>query len=211
MAYAGNQTVMVDIAISYSGQTGHMTLEFGTENVGEYASPSAIADVLETQFADALRDCLSNQALLVGFTVSTTAPTGVPPFPAVFREIAQYGTITSQPLPPHVCARIYKIPDPTTHEGALTTPFRVGMVRLMGVPEQHQDAGILDSTYVALLNTFGETIEDFEVDYGVWSDIPYELIMVRRDSSSGDFAIEAVQETDAGAILGSQNSRKITP
>ena len=208
MPYAGHQTVQLDIQIGLSGQTAHCTLEYGTLTT-EYVSPQNFAQEWDAQVSAALIAILSGDAQFIGVEFKTTAPVGVPPFAPYFLVKGDQGGTLSEALPPHNALRLYKVPDNSLIEGALNDPFRIGMIRLMGIPESAQKNGFLNDAYLAGVNALGEFLENLTVDYASFTDVPYDLLMIRRNAAMTQQGIAPVLDTYAGGIIGSQDSRKI--
>lgn len=116
MAIFGNQGVYVVVSSLLSGQTMQNVMYFHAVTTGEGETPDAIADYWETNIIPVWQDVLSSDVPIIGLSVQTTIGTGVPPYPPALRIPNAYGTIVNDPLPPHVCARLYKTPDIGTEE-----------------------------------------------------------------------------------------------
>lgn len=211
MAYAGNQTVKVKIVFRQGTIIGQSNLEYGTEAVGEYVSPEAFAAVWESQALGDLRNCLSSFTNIPVIEYSTTNPVGVPPFAMFQSWVGVGGNLDVKVTAPYVTQRVLKQPDNLLIEGTFGGNFKIGSIRLPGVPEDFVQNGLLDSAQVTRLSDFGESIETLDVSYDVFTDVTYDLLMVRRNPlDSSEFKLAPVLETQGSGVTGSQNTRKFT-
>lgn len=212
MTYAGNQTAIVQIKSLVAGQLCYNTLEYGTEETGQYTTPAFFSAAWIAANLFELANVMSDQATVLSIGVSTTAPTGVPPYAPHIQTVNQAGNVVSQVLPPYSSYRVYKQPDNAAFEGTFGSAFRVGMIRFPGVPETYQQSGLVVPPGTAEIDTLATSL--LEVDAalaeGVGSII-FRMIMVRREvGNPGNFGLAPLLTLSASNILGTQNSRKIT-
>lgn len=212
MTYAGNQTAIVQVKTIVTGQLCYNTFEYGTEAVGKYTTPGTFLSAwLSTNISNWLA-CLSDQAQILSVSVATTSPTGVPPYAPAMDPINDYGTEAAQSLPPYASYRIYKQPNNAAFEGTMGTDFRIGMIRIPGVPETFQTGGLLVTAAVGAVDALADALTFIELTpVGGGLDIQFNMIMVRREvGNPANFGLVPVLATYASTILGTQNSRKIT-
>ena len=210
MPFAGHQTAIITFTSTIQGEQCVNSLEYGIANTGDWSTPAKIADEVVSTVVPEWLAAMSEAATLETVYVETTSPTGTPPYPPAIRFIGSVGDIVSECMPPNVTARLYKTPDNTSIEGTLTDPFRVGMLRFSGVPENAQTSGVLDSTYLALLTALGNVLVALPPITGENSGtLLFNLLMVRRESSPPAFGLTSVIDVTPSTILGTQNTRKI--
>lgn len=212
MPYAGNQTAIVQIKSLVAGQLCYNTLEYGTEEVGQYTTPAFFSAAWIAANLFELANVMSDQATVLSISTSTTSPTGVPPYAPHIQTVNQVGNVVSQVLPPYSSYRVYKQPDNSAFEGSFGSTFRVGMVRFPGVPESYQQSGLLVPPGTAEIDALAASLLDVDAALaeGV-GNVAFRMIMVRREvGNPANFGLVPVMALSASNILGTQNSRKIT-
>lgn len=211
MAYAGNQTAIVTFKYLVAGGLAYSVVEYGTEDAGLYATPSNIANEVDTVIVPEILDIMSDEATLVDFKVETTHPPSVPLYAPHIEIKNAPGNVVSEMLPPYASYRIYKTPDNSAVEGSLSSPFRLGMIRFPGVPESFQVNGIVTALGVAALNQLALVAGTLTAVPAVpGGTLDYRMLMVRRETGTTNFGLAPVSSLNESSILGTQNSRKIT-
>jgi len=212
MTFAGNQTAIIQIKSIVTGQLCYNTLEYGTEAPGQYTRPAFFLAAWASNVMTSLLAAMSEDATVLSVSCSTTAPTGVPPFAPHIQTFNDPGTAAGQVLPPYSSYRLYKQPDNSAFEGTFGSEFRVGMIRVPGVPEPFQTGGLLTVDGVNALDDLVGTLLEVDAPLsGGGGDVFFNMIMVRREvGNPGNFGLAPVLSVTASNILGTQNSRKIT-
>lgn len=212
MPFAGNQTQIVQIKSIVSGQLCYNTLEYGHTDTGNYSRVSDFGTAWLNAVMTSLLDVMSEDTQVLSVTFSATSPTGVPPYAPNVVAVNLPGNVVSQSLPPYASYRLYKQPDNASFEGTFGTEFRVGMMRVPGVPELWQSGGLLITTATDALDTLAGNLLSLDVpgQVGV-GDIFFNMLMVRREvGNPANFGLAPVLALAESNILGTQNSRKIT-
>lgn len=119
--------------------------------------------------------------------------------------INQSGEILGEAMPPNVVYSYRKVPDNANLEGTNQKDFRVGGLRLSGVPEIAQAQGILTDPYIASLNLVGDSLRTLSV-----GDATY-VLWLRRDAlieGGPPQSAAPVLDLNIFPLLGTQNTRK---
>jgi len=207
----GHQGVDLTVSVSLpSGVTAQNHLQYHVVAAPPAAvSPDECAAAFNSDIVTAYRNCMAGAAAVLAISWSTNTPAGIPPFPENTEFFSgQWGNRTGGIMPPYVSATILKIPDVAEQDPPdAYSNWRVGAVRIPGISESDQDAGLITaSALIDALNALGEVLE-----LGAVGGEELKLHFGRAgNATSPTPAIVPVLETVASTRLGSQNSRKIS-
>lgn len=167
-------------------------------------NPTAeVADYFEDNIIPQWIACLSNAALLQSVEVVATTPVGHVPYPPAIRFVNLAGTRAGECLPPNVSARIYKQPNVSSSEPSEPPDgWRTGMVRISGISEADQNAGVLSAALVTLLNTLAASL------YSLSLENHTSTMYLKRITPTTRYYVP-VSFCYGSGILGTQNTRKI--
>lgn len=197
------QGQQITVKSMLNGQTMYNVIKYSSTIIGAYTD----TEIFCTNFVDNIlpywEAILSQEAQIIQVRADAFAPAGVPAFPPYVVPLGVAGDVADQALPPHVSARLYKSVDPEESYPTLPpTPWRFGMIRIGGIPESAQDAGILNSAYMTNLLALTNALINVNA-----ASFDWQMHIDRIVAGTPYWGV--IGSLNAGNRLGSQNTRKL--
>jgi len=196
------QGMQVTVKSLLAGQAFYNVIKFSSTIVGAYTTPTIFANAFLAQVLSPWQDIITDQTTIVQLRVDSFAPAGVPAYPPHIVPLALQGTVADDALPPYVSARIYKSVDAAQqYPSAPPTPWRFGMVRISGIPETFQEEGFLTPTAIGLVQDLADAMFAMNA-----ASFDWQIHIDRIVAGTPYWGV--IDTLTAGALLGSQNTRK---
>jgi len=211
MAIFGNQGVEVTIKSMMLGVVFQNVIRYHAVTATEHENPTDISVYFTTTVMPLWKACLSSSAQTLGVNVATNHPPGIPPYAPVWVPYSAVGDVTGDAMAPFDQASIIKIPDSLNAEPPeAATRLRSGSIRISGIGEGSQAAGVVGSGLIDDLNALGEALETFDISgttYLMHYGGKMEVLPKTDPPTYFDYAVP-VLETVASGKVGTQNTRK---
>lgn len=200
MAYLSN--LEVEFVGILQGQICFTQLEYHKETA--ITAPGIPAMAVQWGYGTVwavLKLCMSEEFTLLEIRARLKQTPSTLNQPEFVLYVNETGSIEAEALPAFATAVIVKVPDNLTKEPEEALDFRVGRASFSGVPETHQEGGLLTPTAVGLWEDVAEAIELIELDETYAFNLGLERGEVNPDKV---LCFDAYVRQN----LGTQNSRK---